>query len=338
MNTNPSDETNDNIMDAWLEQNPPNENNQIIVSTNRKIPLSVGAYLAWLGNHSGLIFIFPLALEGLEMSLFTVKGKYIQLKVYHLPVEEGGIRYKGLDLVDTIFDIDTKFSKFGSVIIPTLGRHGKEGYKSLIQVISEYCDERLRPKYTRLGKRDEENFRRTKNLWMDTFKDYFLTKVSAINLDFSSQIPEKAEFSGQKFETIIELSYTNLSFNDRKKLIVDKEFKENEVKNLLNLHNDFGSYFMNVFSVVLASVHLDFPNTKAVIKVNAEMITSDDYYETIGSYRKIFENICVNKLYNPQGISKLLNDLGVEYQEDEDLCDIAKEVVSNLRWSDFSYD
>lgn len=198
-----------------------------------------------------------------------------------------------------------------------------------------YCDSELRKNYTRTRMHEKNRFQNTKKAWHKIFMNYFTTTVEptsiVLNWPFSGYLPA----SGHSFKIDVLLEYKNLAFNDSAQLIADKEDREYEIKNILNKHNDLGYYFANVIEVTLISLHIDFSHSKAKVRILGEMITTDDYYDTIGRYRQMLETLCTKKMYNPEGIVKILEDFGVQYEEDDDLCEMASDIVNNLKWDDF---
>ena len=116
----------------------------------------------------------------------------------------------------------------------------------------------------------------------------------------------------------------------------DHKPRELEMKNLLNQHNDFGYYNINVISVIVNQVSTDFYCTKITIIIGCELIKPENYYATIGAYRIIWENVCVKKQFSNKGLDKIAQELGVEYGQDDDLCQILGPVINNLTWADFS--
>lgn len=65
-----SDESNNEIMNAWLSENPPDEDSNISIKWNNKIPLSSHSFLYWLKSYPYVHFYFPIDAKG-NLSLYV---------------------------------------------------------------------------------------------------------------------------------------------------------------------------------------------------------------------------------------------------------------------------
>jgi hypothetical protein len=137
----------------------------------------------------------------------------------------------------------------------------------------------------------------------------------------------------------VSLRYENLPIKNNLKLIEDRTYYEKEIKLILNRYNNFGYYVANVLSVFLDRVDINFAKeTRVYIHIVGELIHLDDYYNTIGLYRLAWDNICVKQIYSKQELIELADNLQLEYEQGDDLCEIIGEKVNNLSWNDFNED
>jgi hypothetical protein len=149
-------------------------------------------------------------------------------------------------------------------------------------------------------------------------------------------LPRTVEKNGTNFDIEISLYFENLLPENYIMLIYSTDLEE-DVKIKLNRENYFGYYNLNILSLFVKDVNINRESkmTKATIILLTELVKTEDYYNTIGEYRLIWENICFKNWYSKEGLTDLAKDLHLTYNKTDDLCKIIGDKVNNLSWNDF---
>ena len=133
----------------------------------------------------------------------------------------------------------------------------------------------------------------------------------------------------------------NSLMEDYIKLISLRNQKEKQIKDLLENYLDLSLYVINIIKVKIMNMKFDF-NThslKMEILLDMELITTEDYYDTIGAYKLTWENLCVKKTFNKSGLEELAKSLYIDYNKDDDDDDVCERIankIKQLTWEDFA--
>lgn len=347
---------NDEIMEVWLEQNPPDEEDNVVVKDEVSpsslnefldsfkmnhgiLPLSFNEFLDWIKVNHGITFIFYI--YGLYISLSTdISSIFITAWSEGDESSSSSEEVDKTMLFETKLDINTDNKTISNIKFESVSRGERMIYK-LAEELKPHFDSKLKSKYTRGGKNIERTFTTNSKQWKHLLERFFNLKIQPNFSYYSGQLPEKVRKNGEKFKTVLKLTYSNVSANERMMFANDQTLREEEIRNELNRWNNFGYYNMNVLSVKVKDVYTKFKSkglSEVTIKINVigELIKPETYYITIGEFRNIWENICVNKRFSPAGLSKIAKELGIDLDEDSDHCQVIGEAVNNLTWANFA--
>jgi RNA recognition motif-containing protein len=264
-----------------------------------------------------------------------------------MDINKNKLEVSGLssDSEDDVYDLFSRYGKITDMtfITDNIAIIKFEDYRDAEDAFRE-LDGRTLDRNTIIIKYYEEQDQNPKNnklvkLGIETWKkifQQFIPNTNTPNVIHFLNPPERVIENGERIGFDVIFTYKKLSVVNVMKLLDDKTIYE--MKMMLNKSNYFGYYNLNVLSINLTTVNMDFINetTKVYLKIVCEFIQPDDYYGTIGAYRITWENICVKKQFDKKGLMELAKDLNLEYNSNDDLCKIIGETVNNLSFHDFS--
>lgn len=319
---------NDKVMNIWMTiyvgkygDYPVNENN--------KIPLSASEFIQWLSETQDNKFVFYS--EDASISIYKwEKVLYIEANPYEdIDFGEPARLSHKFKIDDNII---TKLKTYNLI----WESDGVSMQENVGNILEQLCDSNLKDEY--LSEASEYTlFEKRKKLFMKKIKDI----VTVLNLDFPVKqsyvdvsLPTQIQHNGQNFTLGIDVVYDNIDNHQR---IVNFQNMKKQIKQYLEPYIDMGIYVINVLKVTVVNLEFKFKTHELAIsiEISAEIISMTDYYETIGYYKTVYDNVCVKKQFRMDDMKRLAKSLRLKVSEKDDICKVIEKRIRRLKWADF---
>lgn len=336
--------SNNEIMKRWIEHRT-TDTGVYVEDSADAIPLSVDDFLNWADTQTYI-----------NIYLFLVKNVY--LRIYKIDVNlkfeiefntRKLIELNNLKILSSSYTVENNQSYRPEEIVFKFYRFDPLGQRrinkmTLHEILNAWCNPERRKYYTLSAVKNKQRYNKTIKQWEKAELYMFESKLSRtfnnlIELEtLTKPINKHSDVkSGELVIITITNIYKNLTKAEQSELIMDSDTIEQVVGENLKMYDDFGYYMINILSVKITNISIS--NTHAItqllLSVHAEIISVDDYYNTIGYYKTAYNNICSGK-FNGGDLTSLAKELEIEdissYSRKE-LCELIAENIDNWRYS-----
>ncbi|CAK7995040.1 Hypothetical protein POVR1_LOCUS558 [uncultured virus] len=139
----------------------------------------------------------------------------------------------------------------------------------------------------------------------------------------------------------VSLTYGTITENDESTLLVDRKSKGEKIRERLDPFLNLVTYVINItkveFEFQIQSGYVDhYEKLFISVKFQCELIKPEDYYETIGFYKSLLNNVC-NKGFKVDDLLVVAKDLqiNIEGLNKAETCRVLSQRVNNLTYKDF---
>lgn len=310
---------NDVVMKQWINEYP-----DLIVKNRNKIPLSYQEFIDGLIENPNVTFNF-CSRHGSFNLLIAVKEGNVDIIIHpNYKVDKRQNKDQGINLQRTIKIDDNLMNELNN---PIDFHHFRSQPAPVFVIyhinprlqITTLCDPTLKPGYLLDINKQWDN---TLDEWGNYIVSLLPFNDKILEADKPRKItPKNISQSGEKFYVNYFISYADLS--------------ENEIMNIFKIRNSVPLpkikhypliyYVVNILSISIFHVKITGKITRIYMKVESELIKSEDYAATFSVYKKACET------NNIELLAKLANDLKIENYSKDELC----EHINSLQWSDF---
>lgn len=269
------------------------------LSKARNIPFQLENLIYWLLRQNKRIE-FELATDELAGILYSRKNGEVGFWRYNTPrIILKLNRFSNIN--DIIFEIDRQCIYSDHVLRPLALFRLPFSYKTN----TDYKYSELLNEY------NNKTNRLSRKMWKLYGADTYTNSKNLFRC-----IPFLYKISGEQYTL-----FKSLQLADGKVINIE------EVKALFNTYLVFNDYIVNVISLEVDEFE--------GIKIKIEIITTEDYYFTIGYF--ITHLQFMDKIGNYSGVNNLAEKLNItcDDMEDKEIYKIVKLKVSELKWSDF---
>ena len=343
--------TTNEIINNWIKITHPRSTDLIKIGEVETIPVKIDDFLLWLvKDEVEMEFVFnendyQIHISNDHGTSREDRKLKFELKIISRTLEASN-RGRGYKHTETFRHRDNasfiksiKDLKFKMYFI----KYGEERIR-VYNELKTHFDEKQKEKYIKgsVPSNILTNFEESKSRLLKEFETIGNTIFDlghGVKVSTENHLPDKykEKYYGYAVDIKVFISMGKLTEEDRAKVLLNTSLKKKQIKQMLESYLDLGIYVINIIKIDL-KYEIDEQNSRVIIHIHPEILSLEDYYDTIGRFKSLLKSFCSQGTFKDE-IKEMAKDLSIDItdMDNEQICKVLKEAVLDLKWDDFEH-